>query len=78
MLLSFGFPSFSAEAQRQYGITLPGALPDRGLHDALVVAVAHDEFKRLSIASPRRLANGRAVIHDIKGMYGKDEVAGRL
>jgi UDP-N-acetyl-D-galactosamine dehydrogenase len=53
-------------------------LPDPGLHDALVVAVAHDEFKRLSIAGPRRLANGRAVIHDIKGMYGNDEVAGRL
>jgi len=78
LLLSFGFPSFSAEAQRHYGITLPGALPDRGLHDALVVAVAHDEFKRLSIASPRRLANGWTVVHDIKGMYGKDEVAGRL
>ena len=26
----------------------------------------------------RRLANGRAVIYDIKGMFGKDEVDGRL
>ncbi|PUE17937.1 nucleotide sugar dehydrogenase [Limnohabitans sp. WS1] len=68
----------SAEAQHEYGISLLCSLPEPGQYDALVVAVAHDEFKQLGIAGLRRLANGRAVIYDIKGMFGKDEVDGRL
>ena len=68
----------SAEAQQEYGVSLLGALPEPGQYDALVVAVAHDEFKQLGINGLRRLANGRAVIYDIKGMFGKDEVNGRL
>ena len=68
----------SAEAQREYGVSLLPALPAPGLYDALVVAVAHDEFKKMGIAGLRNLANGRAVIYDIKGMFGKDEVDGRL
>ena len=68
----------SAEAQQEYGVSLLAALPAPGQYDALVVAVAHDEFKQLGIDGLRRLANGRAVIYDIKGMFGKDEVDGRL
>jgi UDP-N-acetyl-D-galactosamine dehydrogenase len=67
-----------AEAQHEYGVSLLGALPAPGQYDALVVAVAHDEFKQLGIAGLRDLANGRAVIYDIKGMFGKDDVDGRL
>lgn len=68
----------SAEAQQEYGVSLLGALPEPGQYDALVLAVAHDEFRQLGITGLRRLANGRAVIYDIKGMFGKDEVNGRL
>jgi len=68
----------SAEAQHEYGVSLLGALPEPGQHDALVVAVAHDEFKELGIDGLRRVADGRAVIYDIKGMFGKDDVEGRL
>lgn len=68
----------SAEAQREYGVTLLPVLPSSGQYDALVVAVAHEEFKRLGIDGIRRLGNNHAVIYDIKGMFGKDEVDGRL
>jgi UDP-N-acetyl-D-glucosamine/UDP-N-acetyl-D-galactosamine dehydrogenase len=68
----------SAEAQHEYGVSLLTTLPEPGQYDALVVAVAHDEFKQLGIDGLRRLANGRAVIYDIKGMFGRDEVDGRL
>jgi UDP-N-acetyl-D-galactosamine dehydrogenase len=68
----------SVEAQREYGINLLPALPSPGQYDALVIAVAHDEFKQLGISGLRNLANGRAVIYDIKGMFDKDEVDGRL
>lgn len=66
------------EAQHEYKLSLLGALPERGNYDALVVAVAHAEFKQTGIDGIRRLANRRAVIYDIKGMFGQDEVDGRL
>jgi UDP-N-acetyl-D-galactosamine dehydrogenase len=68
----------SLEAQHEYGVSLLDSMPQPGQYDALVVAVAHDEFKQLGITGLRRLANGRAVIYDIKGMFDKDDVDGRL
>lgn len=67
-----------AEAKHEYGISLLAELPAPSQYDALVVAVGHDQFKTLGIEGLRKLANGRAVIYDIKGMFCKDEVDGRL
>lgn len=67
-----------AEAEREYGVELLPELPAPGTYDALVVAVAHDQFKALGIDGLHRLANGRAVIYDIKGIFPKSEVNARL
>ena len=66
------------EAKNEYDIDLLADLPAPSQYDALVVAVGHDQFKSLGIDGLRRLANGRAVIYDIKGMFGKNDVDGRL
>jgi UDP-N-acetyl-D-glucosamine/UDP-N-acetyl-D-galactosamine dehydrogenase len=68
----------SAEARREYGINLLSEMPEPGQYDALVIAVAHEKFKALGIDGLRRLANKRAIIYDIKGMFPKDQVDGRL
>jgi UDP-N-acetyl-D-galactosamine dehydrogenase len=68
----------AAEAQQEYGVSLLGAVPEAGQYDALVVAVAHDEFKTLGIAGLRGLANTSGVVYDIKGMFGKEDADGRL
>ena len=67
-----------AEAQREYGISLLEDLPKPGQYDAVVVSVAHDEFKQIGIAGLRLLTNGQAVIYDIKGMFESKDVDGRL
>jgi UDP-N-acetyl-D-galactosamine dehydrogenase len=67
-----------AEARHEYAIDLLTELPAPGRYDALVVAVAHEQFKALGIDGLRRLANDRAVIYDIKGMFPKAQVDGRL
>jgi UDP-N-acetyl-D-galactosamine dehydrogenase len=67
-----------AEAKREYAIDLLAEMPAPGSYDALVVAVAHDQFKTLGIEGLRRLANDRAIIYDIKGLFPKDQVDGRL
>jgi len=65
------------EARREYGLDL---LPElgRGGYDAIVVAVAHEQFRALGTNGVRRLANGRAVIYDIKGVLPREAVDGRL
>jgi len=67
-----------AEAEREYGLQVLSALPPPAQYDAIVIAVAHDAFRELGIHGLRNLANGRAVIYDIKGMFPKDAVDGRL
>jgi UDP-N-acetyl-D-galactosamine dehydrogenase len=65
-------------AAREYGVQLLAQAPEAGAYDAIVVAVAHDEFRAMGVEGLRRLANGRAVIYDIKGIFPKDAVDARL
>ena len=67
-----------AQARHEYGIELLAGEPRPGAYDAIVVAVAHDEFRALGVDGLRRLANGRAVVYDIKGVFPKDAVDARL
>ena len=66
------------EARREYAVDLLAQLPAPGQYDALVVAVAHDQFRTVGIKGLRRLANDRGVIYDIKGLFPKDQVDSRL
>ena len=67
-----------AQAASEYGVELLAEPPQAGVYDAIVVAVAHDEFRALGVDGLRRLAGGRAVIYDIKGIFPKDVVDARL
>ena len=68
----------AAEARHEYGFDLLAGPPGPGNYDAIVIAVAHDKFKALGIDGLRKFANDRAVIYDIKGMFPKEQVDGRL
>ncbi|MFN7183329.1 MAG: nucleotide sugar dehydrogenase [Thermomonas haemolytica] len=66
------------EAQHEYGIT-PIAAPEAGAYDAVVLAVAHDEFRQLDGQGVRALCKPQAgVVYDVKGMLPRDAVDGRL
>src|SRR5207342_603865 len=47
------------QARHEYGVELLPQAPQPGSYDAIVVAVAHDEFRALGVDGLRRLANGR-------------------
>lgn len=66
------------EAKREYGLSLLAEEPKVGAYDAVVLAVAHDEFKPAGANRARAWANGRAVLYDIKGVLPRNEVDGRL
>ena len=66
-----------AEAQHEYGIT-PIKKPKSGHYDAIILAVAHSQFKEMGVKALRALGKPDAVLYDIKYVLPSDEVDGRL
>ena len=63
-----------AEVKEEYDIELKQKI-DKKDYDAVVVAVAHKEFKEMDISS---LRNGSGILYDIKSIIDKKLVDGRL
>jgi UDP-N-acetyl-D-galactosamine dehydrogenase len=53
------------EAQAEYGIT-PIIKPDCGIYDAVILAVAHQQFKDMGGAAIRSLGRDEHVLYDLK------------
>jgi UDP-N-acetyl-D-galactosamine dehydrogenase len=65
------------EVAREYGVTLiEPPVPGGGDYNAVVLAVAHNEFRALEVEAFRH--NGRSVIYDIKGVLDRSFVDARL
>ncbi|MCU0766632.1 MAG: Vi polysaccharide biosynthesis UDP-N-acetylglucosamine C-6 dehydrogenase TviB [Gammaproteobacteria bacterium] len=65
------------EAEHEYGIK-PVAEAARGAYDAVIVAVAHRQFKALGIDGVRALGKPNAVVFDVKYLFPAAAVDGRL
>jgi UDP-N-acetyl-D-glucosamine/UDP-N-acetyl-D-galactosamine dehydrogenase len=61
------------EVKKEYGITLSLKLAES--YDAIILAVAHDQFKTMNI---KPLCNGHGILYDIKGILPLKLVDGRL
>jgi UDP-N-acetyl-D-glucosamine/UDP-N-acetyl-D-galactosamine dehydrogenase len=68
----------AVEAEKEYGIKLLRALPSQRRYHAIILAVAHDEFRQLGVEGINRMVEHCAVIYDIKGLFSKGDVDGRL
>jgi UDP-N-acetyl-D-galactosamine dehydrogenase len=65
------------DAQAEMGFALTRELRERH-YDAVVLAVGHREFKEMGIEQIRKLTKTHSVIFDVKYVFGRDEVDGRL
>jgi UDP-N-acetyl-D-galactosamine dehydrogenase len=65
------------EVHHEYGLT-PIKSPRARAYDAVVVAVGHDQFKRMGINGVRKLTKTRRVIFDVKHVFPAKHVDGRL
>jgi UDP-N-acetyl-D-galactosamine dehydrogenase len=65
------------EAEHEYRIR-PIRKPAKGRYDAIVMAVAHKEFRDLGLDAIRSFGKKPHVLYDIKYVFGADEVDGRL
>jgi UDP-N-acetyl-D-glucosamine/UDP-N-acetyl-D-galactosamine dehydrogenase len=87
--LVYGFATFNcnvdvydpwvnqAEAYREYGIT-PVSEPTNDKYDAIILAVAHDEFKQMTLEQINAFGKDSHVIYDIKYLFEACQVDGRL
>ena len=65
------------ESIREFGIT-PVEQPEPGKYDAVIIAVAHHQFKSMGITAIRALGKKNHVIYDIKYILPSEKVDGRL
>ena len=65
------------DAQQEYGITPIDTLI-HGKYDAILIAVAHNQFKQLSLEEIKAYGKDKHVIYDLKYLLKADEVDGRL
>ncbi len=66
------------ETRAEYGLDLLPQWPDAGFYDAVVLAVAHRQFREREAGAVRALANARGVVYDIKGVLPRGVADGRL
>ncbi len=67
----------AAEAQHEYGIT-PVTTPVAGSYDAVILAVAHQQFKELGAAGIRAFGKANHVLYDLKYVLSAAEADVRL
>ena len=65
------------EAVHEYGIKSINK-PIEGKYDAILLAVAHDEFKELTLEQIKAFGKNNHVLYDIKYLLKANEVDGRL
>ena len=71
-------PWVSAEdARHEYGLDLVES-PERGSYDAVVLAVGHRQFVELGADGARGFGRGDCVLYDVKSLYPREAVDGRL
>jgi UDP-N-acetyl-D-glucosamine/UDP-N-acetyl-D-galactosamine dehydrogenase len=65
------------EAKEKYDISLIN-IPEEGKYDAVILVVAHDEFKKMGVEQLKKFGRKNHVLFDVKYILSKDEVDGRL
>jgi UDP-N-acetyl-D-galactosamine dehydrogenase len=65
------------EARHEYGIVPVQTLEEKR-YDAIVLAVAHDQFKAMGAAAIRRLGKPQCVVFDVKHVLPRQCTTGRL
>jgi UDP-N-acetyl-D-glucosamine/UDP-N-acetyl-D-galactosamine dehydrogenase len=65
------------EALQEYNVN-PIDLPEQNKYDAIIIAVLHEEFKKLSSKDIKKFGKNNHILYDIKYLLNENEVDGRL
>ncbi|MFF7107622.1 Vi polysaccharide biosynthesis UDP-N-acetylglucosamine C-6 dehydrogenase TviB [Pseudomonas sichuanensis] len=67
----------SVEAHAEYGLQMID-MPLEGRYDAIILAVAHEQFKAMGVEQIRRLGRTEHVLYDLKYLLASDQADLRL
>jgi UDP-N-acetyl-D-galactosamine dehydrogenase len=67
----------ASEMEHEYGIC-PIDAPQAGVYDAVILAVAHQQFKEMGVAAVRAFGRSGAVLFDVKSLFDRNLVDARL
>jgi UDP-N-acetyl-D-glucosamine/UDP-N-acetyl-D-galactosamine dehydrogenase len=65
------------EAYNEFGLSLVSK-PINSNYDAIVLAVAHNEFKKMTLKQIKKFGKDSHIIYDVKYLFEADQVDGRL
>ena len=65
------------EALDEFGLTMTDA-PAQGAYDAIILAVAHEQFRQLGATRARNFGKPNSILFDIKHIFPRSEVDARL
>lgn len=65
------------EAKREYGIT-PITQPVANQYDAIILAVAHEQFVEMGVEVMRAFGRNNHVLYDLKYLFSKEDTDMRL
>lgn len=65
------------EIKKSYDI-YPNSKPSQNTYDAVLIAVAHDEFKSIGLNNIKNLCKTNHVIFDLKNLYNSNQVDSKL
>jgi UDP-N-acetyl-D-galactosamine dehydrogenase len=65
------------EALHEYGLSLIKK-PNDNFYDAVILAVAHDDFKNMGIEKIKQFGKSENIIFDLKHVFPKNDVDSRL
>lgn len=65
------------EAFEEYGVSMVES-PSPGNYDAIIIAVAHDEFREFGIQEIRKWGKAEHVVYDLKYLFGQEQTDLRL
>jgi UDP-N-acetyl-D-galactosamine dehydrogenase len=66
-----------SEAEHEYGIT-PISAPEKSNYDAVILAVGHQQFKKMGVEVIRELGKSKHVLYDLKYILPSEQVDLRL
>lgn len=66
------------EAKDLYNIDCLKTFPSSRQYSAILIAVAHDEFKKINVQKLRSLLTRNGILYDVKSIFSKSDVDGAL
>jgi UDP-N-acetyl-D-galactosamine dehydrogenase len=63
------------EVKNEYNIEIYSKMPNEAKYSAIVLAVGHKLFKGLDV---RKLVGNTGIVYDVKGIFPKNIIDGRL